>query len=87
MLDVWPRDEYGTKVKWGAESELDPFVVSASNGDTGETYEVKSWYSVGQWLSNLPGGLVPERFNDSESNPVGPPWRRVWDIQKYGQPD
>jgi 2',3'-cyclic-nucleotide 2'-phosphodiesterase (5'-nucleotidase family) len=87
LVDIWPRDVSGNKVKWEVVSDLDQFVVHGINPLTGESYEVKAWYSLAQWLLNLPGGEVPSRFNDDAAiNPAGPAWRRVWDVKKYGEP-
>ena len=88
FVDVWPRDAAGKLVKWEAVADLDRFVVSGEFPGDGATYEVKAWYSVALWLKDLPGGIVPARFDDDPANnPIGPPWRRIWDVQKYGSPD
>ncbi len=88
LVDIWPRDAGGNKVKWEVVSDLDQFVVHGINPLTDESYEVKAWYSLAQWLLNLPGGEIPSRFNDDIAlNPAGPAWRRVWDVKKYGQPE
>jgi hypothetical protein len=87
LVDIWPRDASGNKVKWEVVSDLDPFVVHGLNPLTDESYEVKAWYSLAQWLLNLPGGEIPSRFDDDIAiNPAGPAWRRVWDVKKYGLP-
>ena len=87
LVDIWPRDAGGKQVRWEIVSDLDPFIVHGFNPITEETYKVSAWYGLSQWLQNLTGGEVPARFNDDTTiNPVGPPWRRVWDVQKYGQP-
>lgn len=85
LVDIWPRDAAGNKVQWETVADLDQFAVQGRDPVSGKTYEMKAWYGVAQWLQNLPGAVIPPRFDDDVArNPVGPPWRRVWDIQKYG---
>lgn len=88
FVDLWPRDENGAQVRWETLADLDQFIVQGTDPVSGDTYEVKAWYGLSQWLLNLPEGSIPLRFSDDTTvNPVGPPWRRVWNTQKYGEPN
>jgi 2',3'-cyclic-nucleotide 2'-phosphodiesterase (5'-nucleotidase family) len=83
--DLWPRDATLTQVEWSYISELDSLVVK----DGGK--EVKAWYGVAEYISSFASSLVPARYDDtytdgSSHNPIGPAWRRVWDVAVYGAP-
>ncbi|TAL34774.1 MAG: bifunctional metallophosphatase/5'-nucleotidase [Spirochaetes bacterium] len=83
-INLWPRTAAGSPVEWTAISQLDTFRVT-SGGD-----EVKAWYAVAQYISGL-GGTLPARYDDtytdgSTGNPVGPAWRRVWDLAEHAAP-
>jgi len=46
-------------------------------------HEVKLWYAVAGYLASMTGG-VPEQYNpDAAQNPIGPAWRRVWDLARH----
>lgn len=83
--DLWPRDRGGMQVRWENISDLDQFLVTATEG--GLTYEYKAWYSVARFIDSF-GGILPSRYDDdiNNVNSVGPAFRRVWDVAEYGMP-
>jgi len=80
-IDLWPRDNTGTQVTWSQVADLDQFIVS----DSGT--EVKAWYAVAAFIESFIGSVVPDRYDDDDTNnPIGPEYRRVWDVAEYGMP-
>jgi 2',3'-cyclic-nucleotide 2'-phosphodiesterase (5'-nucleotidase family) len=82
-IDLWPRDQAGRQVRWSGIGDADLFVVRRAGG------EMKAWFAVAQYVDAF-GGSVPLRYDDvymdgRSHNPVGPPWRRVWDLAAHPQ--
>ncbi|PKL41186.1 MAG: hypothetical protein CVV44_00685 [Spirochaetae bacterium HGW-Spirochaetae-1] len=80
-IDLWPRDNVGAQVNWDQVTDLDQFIVT----DSGT--EVKAWYAVAAFIESFIGSVVPDRYDDDDTNnPIGPEYRRVWDVAEHGMP-
>ena len=65
LLDLWPRDEEGKKVKWNMAVELDDFIVMKTD-DSGREYPVKAWYALASWLYEQ--GEIPAQYQSENSD-------------------
>ncbi|RLB57673.1 MAG: hypothetical protein DRI34_07125 [Deltaproteobacteria bacterium] len=70
QFNVYPKDAGGQKIS------LEQALVTDDSG------EVKLWYSVaGQLAAGDP--LADMYSDDEQENPLGPYWRRVWDVHTH----
>jgi len=89
---IEPRTASGSPVPWTQSADLEPFLCTFGESDP-QPYrgrELKAWYSVARRLEEF-GGPIPAIYDDAYTdgtthNPVGPPWRRVWDVALHGYP-
>lgn len=89
---IEPRTASGTPVAWTRTEDIESLVCTfgASEPEPYRGKEIKAWYSVARMVEDF-GGQIPHMYDDNYTdgtnhNPIGPPWRRVWDVADHGYP-